>query len=98
MSKQPKNEQPKQSGVEKIATLVISFAAGWIAQKVVEKAWDKSTGGLSHSVDDDDARMVSLLTFSAVSAMAGTFTQVLAKRGSKRVAARLVKPAPSADL
>lgn len=83
----------KPSGAERIAALAISFAAGWVAQKVVEKVWAKSTGGLSHNIDDDDARVASLVTFSAVSAIAATLTQVLAKRGSKRVVARFAAPA-----
>lgn len=78
----------KQSGMEKIAAIGISFAAGWIAQKLVEKVWEKGTGGLSHNIDDDDARVASIVTFSAVSAIAATLTQVLAKRGSRRVVSR----------
>jgi hypothetical protein len=78
----------KQSGTEKIIALGISFLAGWIAQKAVEKIWDKSTSGLSHDLDDDDARIASILTFSAVSAVAATLTQVFAKRGSRKVVAR----------
>ncbi len=75
----------KQSGLEKIAALGISFAAGWVAQKVVEKVWDKSTGGLSHDLDDDEARVASIVTFAAVSAIVASLTQVLAKRSSKRM-------------
>jgi hypothetical protein len=82
----------KQSTTEKILAIGISFAAGWIAQKVVEKVWDKSTGGLSHSLDDDDARIASIVTFSAVSAIAATLTQVLAKRSSAKVVRRIAAP------
>lgn len=82
----------KQSGMEKILAIGISFAAGWIAQKAVEKVWDKSTRGLSHNLDDEDARIASILTFSAVSAVAATLTQVIAKRGSRKVVARFAAP------
>ena len=78
----------KQSGLEKVAAIGISFAAGWVAQKLVEKLWEKSTGGLSHNIDDDEARIASIVTFSAVSAIAATLTQIAAKRGSRKAVAR----------
>ncbi|WP_169514067.1 DUF4235 domain-containing protein [Jonesia quinghaiensis] len=74
-----------QSTTEKIVMIGLSLAAGWAAQKAVEKIWDKTTGGLSHNIDDDDARIASVVTFAAVSAVAASVTQIVAKRSSRRV-------------
>ncbi len=75
----------EQSTVEKITMMALSFGAGWIAQKIVEKLWDKSTGGLSRDLDSDDARIASVVTFAAVSAAVAALSQVFAKRGVRRV-------------
>lgn len=82
-----------QSTAEKLTMAALSFGAGWIAQKVVEKLWDKSTGGLSKDLDNDDARLVSVVTFAAVSAAVAALTQVFAKRSVRRVV-RKVSAAP----
>lgn len=81
-----------KSTTEKVVAVGITFIAGWLAQKVIEKVWNKSTGGLSHNIDDDDARVASIVAFSAVSAIAAALTQVAAKRGSKGVVAKFVGP------
>ncbi len=74
----------KNSGIEKIAMLAVSFGVGWIAQKLVEQVWEKSTGGLSHDIDDDEARIASVVTFAAVSAAVAALSQVFAKRGARK--------------
>ncbi|XBH20966.1 DUF4235 domain-containing protein [Jonesiaceae bacterium BS-20] len=78
-----------QSGVEKVAMIALSFGAGWVAQKIVEQLWEKSTGGLSHDIDDDDARIASVVTFAAVSAAVAALTQVFAKRGARKAISRI---------
>lgn len=75
---------------EKLIAVGITFVAGWLAQKVIEKVWNKSTGGISHNIDDDDARIASVVAFSAVSAIAATLTQVAARRGSKSVVSKFI--------
>ena len=74
----------KNSGIEKIAMLAVSFGVGWIAQKLVEQVWEKSTGGLSHDIDDDEARIASVVTFAAVSAAVAALSPVFAKRGARK--------------
>lgn len=83
----------EQSTAEKLTMMALSFGSGWIAQKIVEKLWDKSTGGLSKDLDNDDARLASVVTFAAVSAAVAALTQVFAKRGARKVI-RKVSAAP----
>ena len=83
-----------QSTAEKLTMMALSFGAGWIAQKIVEKIWDKSTGGISRDLDNDDARLVSIVTFAAVSAAVAALTQVFAKRGAHRVMRKISSAAP----
>ncbi|ASE08324.1 DUF4235 domain-containing protein [Jonesia denitrificans] len=78
-----------QSTTEKLVTMGLSLAAGWVAHKIVEKVWDKATGGLSHDLDDDDAQVASVITFAAVSAVVASLTQVMARKSSHKVVARL---------
>lgn len=78
-----------QSGVEKVTMIALSFGVGWVAQKLIEQIWDKSTGGLSKDVDDDDARIASIVTFAAVSAAVAALTQAFAKRGARKAFAKL---------
>ena len=78
-----------QSIPVKIATLVVSAAAGWVAQKIVTAVWTKATGHNPASADDDDATTVSIVTFAAVTGGTAALTRVLASRGTRRVANKL---------
>ena len=78
-----------QSIPVKIATLVVSAAAGWVAQKAVTALWTKATGHTPATVDDDDATMVSVVTFAAVTGATAALTKVLAKRSTLRWASRM---------
>ena len=78
-----------QSIPMKIATLAVSAAAGWAAQKAVTALWTKATGHTPATVDDDDATMVSVVTFAAVTGATAALTRVLASRSTRRMASRL---------
>lgn len=78
-----------QSMPVKLATLAVSFGAGWLAQKAVTALWTKATGHSPSTVDDDDATLVSVVTFAAVTGATAALTRVLAARGTARFAGRL---------
>lgn len=78
-----------QSMSVKLATLAVSASAGWLAQKAVTALWTKATGHTPATVDDDDATLVSVVTFAAVTGAVAALTKVLASRGTRRVAHRM---------
>lgn len=78
-----------QSITVKLATLAVSAAAGWAAQKAVTALWTKATGHTPATVDDDDATLVSVVTFAAVTGATAALTKVLATRSTKRFAHRM---------
>jgi Protein of unknown function (DUF4235) len=76
----------------KLVGTVVSIGAGFVANKLVDAVWEKSTGkeppkdgtDLNHSLR-------SALTFALVSAGVGAIIQVVAGRGTKRAIARFNK-------
>jgi hypothetical protein len=52
----------------KVGTVVLTIAAGWVAQKLVGVVWEKATGSAAPTdVDDDELPIVQAVTFAAVS-------------------------------
>jgi len=78
-----------QSIPEKLATLVVSFGAGWLAHRAVKAIWQKATGKPPSMIDDDDATLVSVVTFAAVSGATAALTRYAAGRGTAKVTRRI---------
>nr|WP_281041921.1 DUF4235 domain-containing protein [Xylanimonas cellulosilytica] len=81
----------------KIAAMVLTLAAGWLAQKAVGMIWEKSTGHHAPTdLDDDEITVVQAVTFAAVSGGVAVLARRLTRRGVVRAAARITpKPPPA---
>lgn len=81
--------EPEQPLAVKVGTVVLTFAAGWAAQKVVGAAWRRITGkdNAIHA-DDPSVGIVQATTFAAVSGGIGVLAQRLARQGAARAVAR----------
>ncbi|MHA7133813.1 DUF4235 domain-containing protein [Oerskovia turbata] len=80
----------EQNLTEKVATVALTLAAGWVAQKAVSYAWAKATGhDAPKDLDDPEVGIISAVTFAAAAAAASVLARRFAGRGAKRVAHRL---------
>ncbi len=80
----------------KIGTMVLTLAAGWLAQKAVGMVWEKSTGHVApKDLDADDITVVQAVTFAAVSGGIAVLARRLAHKGAVQAAARFTSRAPS---
>lgn len=80
----------EQTLTEKAATVALTLAAGWVAQKVVSYAWAKATGhDAPKDLDDPEVSIISAVTFAAAAAAASVFARRFAGREAKRVVHRL---------
>lgn len=77
-----------QSMPMKLTTLAISFGAGLLAQKAVKLIWVKVTGQEPSMIDDDDATLLSVVTFAGVTGATAALTRYLAGRGTAKLATR----------
>lgn len=74
----------------KIATVALTFAAGWAAQKVLAVVWKQVTGkDAPTKPDDPDLDMVQATVFAAVAAGTAVLAKRVAARGAQRAAARI---------
>lgn len=73
-----------QSLQVKLTTLVVAAGAGWLAQRAVSAIWTKATGHKPATVEDDDAALLSIVTFAAVTGATAALTKVLATRGTAK--------------
>lgn len=81
-------DEDKQSMAAKAVGLVATLGAAWIAGKLLDAAWTRTTGHKTPKPDDPgDTRMGELLAAAAISGIVVTMSRVLATRG----AARLIK-------
>ena len=79
-----------QSLAVKVGTVALTFAAGWVAQKIVTEIWKKVSGhDAPKDLDDPEIGIVSAVTFAAVAAGASVLARRFAGRGAKRVVSRL---------
>lgn len=73
----------------KVATVVLTFAAGWVAQKVVGEVWRRATGNDAPlDADDPDVGVVQAVTFAAVTGGIAVLARRLAAKSAVKVAAR----------
>jgi len=80
----------------KVGTMVLTLAAGWMAQKAVGMIWERTTGHSAPlNIDDDEITVVQAVTFAAVSGGIAVLARRLASSGAKRALARYAKK-PSA--
>ncbi|WP_166851256.1 DUF4235 domain-containing protein [Isoptericola sp. BMS4] len=74
----------------KVGTVVLTIAAGWVAQKLVGVVWEKATGHVAPTdVDDDELPMVQAVTFAAVSGGVAVLAKRMARQGAVRAGAKL---------
>jgi Protein of unknown function (DUF4235) len=71
----------------------VSLLAGYVGTKLVDTAWEKSTGNKPPKGHDDDVptTLRSALTFALISASVSAVIQVLANRGTQRAITRFAK-------
>ncbi|GAB3091336.1 DUF4235 domain-containing protein [Isoptericola nanjingensis] len=75
----------------KVGTVVLTIAAGWVAQKLIGVVWEKTTGSVAPTnVDDDEISIIQAVTFAAVSGGVAVLAKRLARKGAVRAAARFV--------
>ena len=76
----------------KVGTMVLTLAAGWLAQKAVGMIWQRTTGHAAPlDLDDDEITVVQAVTFAAVSGGIAVLARRLAHSGAKRAVARYAK-------
>ena len=80
----------EQTLTEKVATVALTLAAGWVAQKVVSVAWAKATG---HDAPKDpvhnESTIPAIVGFAAIGGAAAALSRILANRGARKVSARI---------
>ncbi|GAA1728395.1 hypothetical protein GCM10009809_24970 [Isoptericola hypogeus] len=77
----------------KVGTVVLTVAAGWIAQKLVGVIWEKATGSSAPTdLDDDELSVARAVTFAAVSGGVAVLAKRLARQGAVRAGARYLSP------
>ncbi|UVJ39253.1 DUF4235 domain-containing protein [Arthrobacter sp. CJ23] len=70
----------------------VSIGAGIVGSKLVNAAWEKSTGKKPPKGHDDmETSLRSALVFALISGTVSTLIQVLASRGTQRAIARFAK-------
>jgi hypothetical protein len=66
----------------KIGTVAATFAAGWVAQKLIKIAWEKTTGNDAPiDLDADDIPIVQAIVFAAVTGGVAVMARRLARQG-----------------
>ncbi|PRZ03094.1 uncharacterized protein DUF4235 [Isoptericola sp. CG 20/1183] len=66
----------------KIGTVAATFAAGWVAQKLIKVIWEKATGSDAPiDLDADDIPIVQAITFAAVTGGVAVLARRLARQG-----------------
>lgn len=69
----------------KIGTVAATFAAGWVAQKLIKFVWEKSTGNDAPiDLDADDIPIVQAVVFAAVTGGVAVMARRLARQGVSR--------------
>jgi hypothetical protein len=82
----------------KVMTVAMTFAAGWLAQKLLATIWEKATKKtVPTDLDDEEITIVQAVLFAAVSGGIAVLARRMAHRGAANVAARYNKNALEAD-
>ncbi len=75
--------------VFKLIGAAISLGSGFVASKIVDTIWEKSTGSQPPKDDQDLERSLSsVLTFALVSSVVSAIISVLASRGTAKAIRR----------
>ncbi|MFV2145371.1 MULTISPECIES: DUF4235 domain-containing protein [Isoptericola] len=76
----------------KIGTVAATFAAGWVAQKLIKVIWEKATGNDAPiDLDADDIPIVQAITFAAVTGGVAVLARRLARQGVTKAVDRRAK-------
>jgi hypothetical protein len=66
----------------KVGTVAATFAAGWIAQKLIKIVWERATGNDAPiDLDADDIPVVQAIVFAAVTGGVAVLARRLARQG-----------------
>lgn len=76
----------KQTITAKLVGFAATFAAAWVAQKIIDTSWTKATGHKPPKPEDDeDSRLSELAVAAVVSGAVIALSRVLAMRGAARI-------------
>ncbi|WP_425955361.1 DUF4235 domain-containing protein [Xylanimonas sp. McL0601] len=65
--------------------MVLTLAAGWLAQRAVVMIWQKSTGHAApRDLDDDQITVIQAVGFAALSAGAAVLARRMTYKGTNR--------------
>lgn len=79
----------------KIALVVTSAAAAWVAQKVLSQVWKAVTGNDAPKDPlNNNSTMPGIIAFGALAGAAAALSRVLASKGANRIANRVDAPRP----
>jgi hypothetical protein len=82
--------ETEQTLAEKVGTLALTLAAGWVAQKAVSMIWKGVTGNDAPSkADDPELDLVQATVFAAVAAGTAVLAKRMAAKGASTAALRL---------
>lgn len=82
--------ETEQTLGEKVGTLALTIAAGWVAQKAVSMIWKGVTGNdAPNKPDDPELDLLQATVFAAVAAGTAVFAKRLAAKGAHRAAVRI---------
>ncbi|WP_265521721.1 DUF4235 domain-containing protein [Oerskovia flava] len=87
-------EDNDQSLAVKVGTVALTFAAGWVAQKIVTEVWRRASGhDAPKDLDDPEVGIAAAVTFAAVTAAAAVVARRFASRGAQRAVTRFASRA-----
>lgn len=82
--------ETEQTLAEKVGTLALTLAAGWVAQKAVGLIWKGVTGNdAPNKPDDPELDLVQATVFAAVAAGTAVLAKRMAAKGASKAAMRL---------
>jgi len=82
--------ETEQTLAEKVGTLALTLAAGWVAQKAVSMIWKGVTGNdAPNKPDDPELDLVQATVFAAVAAGTAVFAKRMAAKGASRAVMRI---------
>ena len=82
--------EPEQPFAVKVGTVVLTLAAGWVAQKAVSMIWKGVTGNdAPNKPDDPELDLVQATVFAAVAAGTAVFAKRMAAKGASRAVMRI---------
>ncbi|WP_108493572.1 DUF4235 domain-containing protein [Promicromonospora sp. AC04] len=81
--------ETEQTLAEKVGTLALTLAAGWVAQQAVSMIWKGVTGNdAPNRPDDPELDLVQATVFAAVAAGTAVLAKRMAAKGAHKAAMR----------